>query len=119
MVIASGEILTVSSKSHPDLFWAIRGGGTNFGAVTEFVYQLHPQRATVFVGPVVFPPARLQEVTEVMEKWYSNSSEDEGAMLATTSKGRSGGPEISVIIFFNGDEEEGRKRFKIVFDLGQ
>ncbi len=42
LVTADGEVLNVDADSHPDLFWALRGGGGNFGVATSFTYQLHP-----------------------------------------------------------------------------
>src|SRR5215472_749277 len=42
LVTAGGEVLTVSDEIHPELFWAIRGAGANFGVVTQFRYRLHP-----------------------------------------------------------------------------
>ncbi|KAL4938557.1 hypothetical protein BDV06DRAFT_215011 [Aspergillus oleicola] len=57
LVTATGQILTVSSDSHPDLFWAIRGAGQNFGIVTAATYQLSP-RTEVFTSiDLIFPAA--------------------------------------------------------------
>jgi hypothetical protein len=48
IVTASGEILTISDSENADIFWALRGGGSNFGVVTQFVYKLHEQRPDVY-----------------------------------------------------------------------
>lgn len=58
VVTSASEILEVSEEKIPDLFWAIRGGGGNFGVVTEFVFRLHPQRDTVF-HHCTSPPAQF------------------------------------------------------------
>ena len=54
LVSASGEILQVSEESDPDLFWALRGGGGNFGVATRFEYRLHPLTEVV-AGLVAYP----------------------------------------------------------------
>jgi hypothetical protein len=54
MVLADGSFVTASSKENPDLFWAVRGGGGNFGAVTSFEFRLHPV-STVQFGPTFWP----------------------------------------------------------------
>ncbi|HEY7178037.1 MAG TPA: FAD-binding oxidoreductase [Gaiella sp.] len=54
LVTADGEILDVDADSHPDLFWALRGGGGNFGVATTFTYRLHPL-ATVTGGLIIHP----------------------------------------------------------------
>jgi FAD/FMN-containing dehydrogenase len=61
IVTADGEVRTVSAEREPDLFWAIRGGGANFGAVTGLEFRLHPV-ATVHAGVATFPLERAADV---------------------------------------------------------
>jgi FAD/FMN-containing dehydrogenase len=65
VVLASGEIVTASQDSDPELFWAIRGGGGNFGVVTWFEYRAHPL-STVLGGPVLYP---LEDAVAVFGNW--------------------------------------------------
>jgi FAD/FMN-containing dehydrogenase len=65
MVLADGRFVTVSAEENEDLFWAIRGGGGNFGVVTSFLFRAHPL-STVYAGPMFWG---LEQVTEVMQ-WY-------------------------------------------------
>ncbi|MFD1645991.1 FAD-binding oxidoreductase [Haloarchaeobius litoreus] len=55
MVTADGEFVRASDDEHSDLFWALRGGGGNFGIVTSFEFALHPVGPTVLAGPVFWP----------------------------------------------------------------
>ena len=65
LVLADGSVVTASADEHPDLFWAIRGGGGNFGVVTSFVFRLHPV-STVYAGPTLWPIERAGEVL----RWF-------------------------------------------------
>ena len=56
VVLADGSLVTTSKAEHPDLFWAIRGGGGNFGVVTSFVFRAHPV-STVYAGPIFWDAA--------------------------------------------------------------
>src|SRR5690606_22257784 len=63
MVLADGSCVTVNGDQHKDLFWAIRGGGGNFGIVTSFKFKAHPVQ-TVFGGPTLWPIERTKEIME-------------------------------------------------------
>ena len=63
VVTAQGELVTASEEENPDLFWAIRGGGGNFGIVTSFEYRLHPVGPIVLAGPVFHS---LEDAPEVL-----------------------------------------------------
>ncbi|NDL55766.1 FAD-binding oxidoreductase [Phytoactinopolyspora mesophila] len=65
VVLADGRFVTASESQHPDLFWALRGGGGNFGVVTSFRYRLHPV-TSVYGGPIFFD---ISDAREVM-RWY-------------------------------------------------
>jgi FAD/FMN-containing dehydrogenase len=61
LVTADGEFVTASAEEHPDLFWALRGGGGNFGVATSFAFALHPLRE-VLAGVVAYPVARARDM---------------------------------------------------------
>lgn len=65
VVLADGSFVTANEDEHSDLFWALRGGGGNFGVVTSFKFKLHPVD-TVYGGPMLWPLDRAQEILE----WY-------------------------------------------------
>jgi len=66
IVLADGSFVTANADSNQDLFWAVRGGGGNFGVVTSFTFMLHPVGAVV-AGPTFWPIEQAEEVL----KWYS------------------------------------------------
>jgi len=65
MVLADGTFVTAGPDEHADLFWAVRGGGGNFGVVTSFEFQLHPVD-TVLGGPMLWP---IERAPELMRTW--------------------------------------------------
>src|SRR5579883_1066645 len=65
MVLADGSFVTANAQEHADLFWAVRGGGGNFGVVTSFLFQLHPI-STVYGGPMFWP---MEKAADVLKFW--------------------------------------------------
>jgi FAD/FMN-containing dehydrogenase len=65
MVLADGSFVVASAEENADLFWAVRGGGGNFGVVTSFLFEAHPI-STVCAGPMLW---KLEDAADVM-KWY-------------------------------------------------
>jgi FAD/FMN-containing dehydrogenase len=62
LVTADGEHVRASADEHPELFWALRGGGGNFGVVTAFEFRLHPLEPEVFAGLALYPVGRAREL---------------------------------------------------------
>lgn len=84
VVTADGSILTANKDQNQDLFFAIRGAGGNFGVITEFVLQLHPQRPTVYGGLLIYPASALENIVQATNTWWSNVSKDEGMLQICT-----------------------------------
>ncbi|KIO21682.1 hypothetical protein M407DRAFT_217952 [Tulasnella calospora MUT 4182] len=115
VVLASGEIVTANEKEHPDLFWGCRGGGCNFGVVTEFVFKAHPQRPTVFVTYLLYTIDKLESILNAVGEWEENQGPDEGLHWGCH---RPGTPTLLIIYFYNGEAAEGRKKAKMFYDVG-
>jgi FAD/FMN-containing dehydrogenase len=81
MVLASGESVRVNANEHPDLYWAIRGGGGNFGVVTSFLFRLHPV-GTIVGGPTFWPAERGAEVLSAYREFLPDAPRELGAFFA-------------------------------------
>ena len=76
VVTADGKLLTASEKENPDLFWAIRGGGGNFGIVTSFEFRLHPVGPEVLSGLVVHPFADAKKILTAYQPILAKAPDD-------------------------------------------
>jgi len=114
IVTADGSIVTASETSNPDLFWGIRGGGGNFGICTEFVQKLHPQRAKIFAGPMIFslprpkaqdPPEKqaetlkksaelLKNIITATQKWWADGPSEKEGMIQVLRRGHDNSVEL-------------------------
>lgn len=117
IVTADGTVRRISAEEEPDLFWAIRGGGGNFGVATEFEYQLHPFDRNVLSGSIVWPVEQLRDVLEFYAEWSAGLSDEMyvGPTIATTPDG------VRVVmmdVVYNGDPAAGEKELAPLRAIG-
>jgi FAD/FMN-containing dehydrogenase len=117
IVTADGELRTVSAENEPDLFWAIRGGGGNFGVATNFVFQLHPFNRKVLSGMLIWPVAQARDVLEFYGEWYLGLSDDMyvGPAMLTMPDGTS---VIAMEVVYAGDPAAGEKELAPLRAIG-
>ena len=118
LVTADGQIQTVSAEQNADLFWAIRGGGGNFGVATRFEYQLHPFDRNVLSGMIMWPIGQAREVLNFYSGWYAGLSDElyVGPVMMTTPKG------VSVLVMevvYAGDPAAGEKELAPLRGVGK
>ena len=117
IVTADGKIRRISAEQETDLFWAIRGGGGNFGVVTEFEYALHPFKRSVYSGSLVWPIAAAKDVLEFYGAWYQGLSDEMyvGPSMATMPDGTG---IILMEVVYNGDPAVGEKELEPIRKIG-
>ncbi len=81
VVTADGRFVTASEHEHPDLFWALRGGGGNFGIVTSFKFKLHDV-STIYGGPIFYPIDQVTNLLEFYRDWIVNAPREISAFFA-------------------------------------
>ena len=125
MVLADGGVVTASAEEHPDLFWAVRGGGGNFGVVTAFTYRLHPI-GTVYGGPMFWPIERGAEVLRFWRDFIMDAPEDiNGWFGFATVPPAPPFPEeyhlqkmCAIVWCYTGPPEQSEERFKAIRAFG-
>jgi FAD/FMN-containing dehydrogenase len=107
MVTADGSPVTASRESNPDLFWALRGGGGNFGVVTSFRFRAHPLR-NVLGGLIVYPRAEAGRVLRHYRDFVQNAPEALTAYAGLIHT-PDGAPAVAIIACYSGDAAEGER----------
>jgi FAD/FMN-containing dehydrogenase len=106
VVTADGQFRTASATENPDLFWALRGGGGNFGAVTSLQYRLYPMTETLS-GLVIYPLDQGREVMRFYREFCATLPDEAEAFAAMLT--HDGHPVVAMALGYNGPLETGEK----------
>jgi len=116
VVLHDGRSVTASESEHPDLFWALRGGGGNFGVVTSFQYTLHPV-GPVWAGLVAHPIDRLVPMLRFYREFVSTAA-DELTVHAAVMTLPTGAKVAAMLPVWSGDPSEGERRVAALRTFG-
>jgi FAD/FMN-containing dehydrogenase len=116
VVLADGRLVTASPTAHPDLFWALRGGGGNFGVVTSFLFRAHPV-GTVYAGPIFWAARHARAVLRAYRDFLSEAPEELGAFVGLKTvpstdpfpKDAWGARACAIIASYNGSSADGER----------
>ena len=126
VVTADGEIIRASAGDHPDLFWALRGGGGNFGVVTSFRFALHPVGPTVVAGPVFWAAEDTTDVLRFYREFVAGAPDELGSIvrfgtvppLPVVSEELRFRPAIAVASCYAGPAEDGERAVRALREFG-
>jgi FAD/FMN-containing dehydrogenase len=127
VVTADGKSIRASAEENPDLFWAIRGGGGNFGVVTLFEFQLHPVGPEVLSGLIVFPFDQAKTVLTNYRRLVENIPDDlnvwvvlrKAPPLPFLPKKAHGKEVVVLAIFYAGNIEDGKRAIEPIRAFGE
>jgi FAD/FMN-containing dehydrogenase len=109
LVTADGETLDVGPDSHPDLFWALRGGGGNFGVATSFTYRLHPLQ-TVVGGLIAHPIDAASDLLRFYRDAVAGCSDDLTVWAGLVHAPDGSGTKLSALVVFHTGDAEAAER---------
>jgi FAD/FMN-containing dehydrogenase len=117
VVLANGELVRASAGENSDLFWALRGGGGNFGVVTAFEYQLHAIGPTIIGGMVVHPYSAAREVLKFYDTLLKTAPDPLTAAAAILT-GPDGHKACAIVCAYAGPVEDGQKAVTVIKEFG-
>jgi FAD/FMN-containing dehydrogenase len=126
LVTADGEIRTASESENPDLFWATRGGGGNFGVATGFEFRLHPIGPVLLAGILLYPAAMAREVMANFRDAMADAPDEVGAGVGLLTappedfvpEPMRGQPVLAVVLSYAGPVEQGEEALRGLRDFG-
>ena len=126
VVLADGSIVTASEREHADLFWALRGGGGNFGVVTEFTFRLHPVPENIYGGLIFFEQEAAGDLFRYFDRFIDDAPREYGGYpawhlappLPFIPADRVGEPFPVLVSCWTGEHDEGAKILQSFRDVG-
>ena len=126
VVTAAGEVVRASHAEHPDLFWGLRGGGGNFGVVTEFEFRLHPAGPLLTAGLLLWPRAQAGEVIRFYRDYMASAPDEAGGAVAFLTAPSApfvppalqGQPVVGVVYCYVGPLEDGEQHARALRAFG-
>lgn len=118
VVTAEGRYVSTSETQNSDLFWGLRGGGGNFGAVTSFEFRLHPMDPMVLAGSVAWPFDQARDVLRFFAD-YSLSIPDELYLIGSLLRDAKGMPFVNVGVLWSKDHSKGEQALKPLRRFGR
>lgn len=126
IVTADGKMLIANEQENADIFWAIRGGGGNFGVVTSFKYKLQPVD-NVYWGPMFYEPEETETIFKFYREYIKDAPREMGAFpafqvappLPFIPEDRHGDMFCAMVACWSGDPAEGEKQFKVFHDVAE
>ena len=123
VVLADGSFVTASKNDYPDLFWALRGGGGNFGVVTSFLFRAHPVKM-VYAGPIFWDATHAREIMRAYRDFLPKAPEELGIFVGLKTvpsmepfpREAWGKRACALISSFNGSETDGKKTLAPLLD---
>jgi FAD/FMN-containing dehydrogenase len=117
VVTAYGTVVRASADENPELFWGLRGGGGNFGVVTEFEFCLHPVGPIITGGMLLYPRARAREVLRFYRDFIAKAPDEVGGGIALLTappepfvpEDLQGRPAVGIVFCYVGPVEDGEK----------
>lgn len=127
VVTAEGSIVRASGDEHPDLFWALRGGGGNFGVVTSFRFALHPVGPTVMAGPVFWAAEDTVDVLRFYRDFAAAAPDELGSVvrlgtvppLPVIPEDLHWRPAVAVVCCYSGAVEDGERAVRPLRRFGR
>src|SRR6185437_11129521 len=127
VVTADGTLVHASEDENPDLLWGLRGGGSNFGVVTSFEFQLHKVGPIVLAGLLIHLLDNAREVARAYRDYVEQSPEELVTALAIVQAPPApfvppelvGTPVFGIVVLYIGDPADGERAIKGLRQIGQ